>query len=468
MDTTKNFFDAWVNTQAKLLDGLVETSKKIQESFDQVDVIEKAVSIYQEWADKQRQITENFLSNLQQEEVAMPFYENLKNWAEQQVTFSKHLFSFVQENNMMPIANEGLTQILETWKMLYQQNFEQLGRISIFNQSTNPQEIFNSFLRNTRTYMQMFEMWQSIYKVIQAGEKWVESWQTLIDVKKYQEILRNLFQFQTQENIQATFEEMQKRLQSMMSFNRSIASGIPTFDWKTITQYPFQGLEQLSNFNGQFLEHFYKVTNPYLIMMPPSREKELAYLIPQLQEKYTRYALKVAELQQRIYLTAQQSLEKSIKTLVEQYQQTNQLPTFDDFYNLWVNTTEQDLIQLFAQPQYAQLQAEMVKLGLEVKMNLDKQMEHILAPLPLVPRSEVDELNATIYELKQKVRELEKVLKADRVYQESNPEKAKKTTTKAQEKTDEAKLETTNTTTETATKPKRTTTRKATKANTNS
>ena len=127
----------------------------------------------------------------------------------------------------------------------------------------------------------------------------------------------------------------------------------------------------------------------------------------QIQDKLTQYYIKSTEMQQLAYQTGAKSMEKTLQQVMQKVGANLDKLPFDEFYNMWVDTMEQDTIALFGSHEYASMQGKVVQLGLEIKSGLEKQMEQMLAPLPVVPRSEMDALNQTVHELKRKIRALE-------------------------------------------------------------
>ena len=85
--------------------------------------------------------------------------------------------------------------------------------------------------------------------------------------------------------------------------------------------------------------------------------------------------------------------------------------TFNDFFNNWVNATEEALTTSFSEKTFSKIQSDMLTAGLEIKKILSKQMEESMSGLPVVPRSEVDELYKTVHEMKSRMRKLENQLK---------------------------------------------------------
>jgi BMFP domain-containing protein YqiC len=150
--------------------------------------------------------------------------------------------------------------------------------------------------------------------------------------------------------------------------------------------------------------------NPHFMTVPASREKEMARIMMEIQTRYTKYYVKTSEMQNTIYVAGQKAIERSVQEVMQAAQRGNEAISFDAFYNAWVGAMEEEIINLFGGDTYSKLQGDLLKIGLEIKANMDTLMEQILAPLPLVPRSEIDEINSTIYELKNKVRNLEQQL----------------------------------------------------------
>jgi hypothetical protein len=116
-------------------------------------------------------------------------------------------------------------------------------------------------------------------------------------------------------------------------------------------------------------------------------------------------------MQNLVQKTAQKALEATLKNILEHIKQNpEQIITFEDFFNTWMDTTEPMMIELYRSPAFGKLQAEALAVSTAIKNHFEKQLELLLEPLPIAPRSEIDELNAIIHELRSKVRNLEREL----------------------------------------------------------
>ncbi len=424
MDSTKNFFDAWMNTQSKFVDNLMDTSKKIQESLNQGEVIERSVDLYNEWFENQKDLADTILTTLNNQNDREKASDFFKNWIESQMELGKKWMTFLNyaagkesnDKSLESYANH-MQKLYTDWNGVYNhlitQYSQPMNGLDIMKGNFNANGI-TQFIDNTRTYMKMFEMWQPIYKMMQSNSMGIDSLTKILDMDKYKEVLDGIFHFMDAEKSKG-FVEMIKKYTDLISsstgmqgmLSRSMHQ-LQNFAPSTLVD---KGLSSLAQLTYEFSEQFGKFINPYFTMIPAGREKEMLALIMEIQDKYAKYYIKGLEMQNMVYTAGQKSIEQAVREIMNKAQEKPELISFDEFYAIWVNTMEEDTIKLFASESYSRLQGDLLKIGLEIKSNLDKLMEYLLAPLPVAARSEIDELNATVYELKSKIRMLEKQLR---------------------------------------------------------
>lgn len=425
MDSTKNFLDAWINTQTKFVDNLVDTSKKIQNSLKQGDVIEKSVEMYQNWLKSQKGVTSDILEKFIKSSPSNEGSEFFKNWMESQMALGKQWMEFLSTSASGKSDDKGMKSYMENvqslysdWNAIYNKLVNQFGKPTQgLNYTPGDLNIhsFTSLIDNTRTYMKMFELWQPIYKMLQSNTLGLDSLNKFLGVDKYREVLNSIFHFTDAEKSN-NFLGMIKQYQDMILSSTGVKGfqNLPFtrfFEEFSPSKLLSANLNSLAEIAYKFSSQFHQFINPYFTMIPAGREKEMLGLTFDIQEKYTQYYIKSLTMQNMVYTAGQASIEKSVKKMMSKYQENSELANFDEFYMIWVNTMEEDMIALFGSAPYSKLQGELLQIGLGIKNKLDKLMEHMLSPLPVVPRSEIDEMNATIYELKSKVRKLESELR---------------------------------------------------------
>lgn len=443
MDSTKNFFDAWVNTQTQLVDSIVDTSKKIQESFSKTKdgSNSQANEVYANWFNHQKEAMDHMLAQVK-DKVGTITPEFMQEWVSTQQKFTENWMTVVKEasenytsGNSADKYLGNMTKVYEQWNNIYGQLTTQLGKP--FSQANYvpgdfTKDTFGGFIDSSRAYIKMFEIWQPIYKMMQSNTMGIDSLNKIIDMGKYQSVFDSVFQFMNPTKSNMIVEQGQKIAEMI----NGMTKGMFNDPMQQISKMMPQGLMDknfniLADLNYQFTEQFYKFTDPYFMMIPASREKEMLGVMMQIHEKYVKYYIKASEMQNLVYVTGQKAIEKVVKDLMSRVSETTDPVTYDEFYGQWVDTLEEDMIGLFSGDAFSKIQGDLLQIGLQIKTALDKQMEHYLAPLPVVPRSEVDEMNATIKELRDRVQRLEKALTNQAQAPKAEPKKKaiRKTTT---------------------------------------
>ena len=82
------------------------------------------------------------------------------------------------------------------------------------------------------------------------------------------------------------------------------------------------------------------------------------------------------------------------------------VPDAKEMYSEWVKTNEQLFTELFASEVFSKVKGETLNLSMEVKNHFEKQFESAFQNYPIVFKSEVEEMQKTIFELRKQVKEL--------------------------------------------------------------
>ena len=428
MDSTKNFLDAWMSVQNQIADNFMDTSKKIQNSLQNNEVVGKTLELYQGWFEKQKTITDTVFSNLKgqgNEQQQVPSF--VKDWLQTQLQMGQQWGSLLNNNNSTNTQSspQDWLQNVSKWYQGLSQQFQGFSpQMPTQGFGQMPQTI-NDMIANSQNYLRMYEMWQGISKMTQSNTMGVENLGKMIDMGKYTEMLNGMFQFMTPEKSQNFLQMMQQYQGMMFSQMPQMREMMGKFNNPNASQgfdgLFNQGLGSLSSLQQNFSEQFHKFINPYFNMLPAGKEKDISAIMLKVQDNLAQYYVKASETQNMVYETGKKALEKVVRQVMEKAGKSVEVIQFDEFYTLWVDTMENDMIALFGSEGYSKLQGKMLQLGLDIKVNIDAQMEHILAPLPIVPRSEMDEVNATIHELKRKVRNLEKNINKENPEQSDSP-----------------------------------------------
>lgn len=345
-----------------------------------------------------------------QPEVGSP--EFLQQVFQQQMDMGKMWMQGVQSmfEQLAPKRKEA--NLFEQWSKMYGLWNNQFGKPFAGQMPRNDvAETFSNIMNFSQSYMEMYQLWQPILEQLNIGKKPKKNaFQEILSnfsFDKYNEVVANVFGSTTpkqSENFLGQIAEFTKNL--LDTINQQTGGGLE----KMMQQFPDM-LHQIQGTQYETLGKVQKGIAPFLKMIPDGKEKQLLELSIQMQDDYTFYYIKSNEMQNLVQKTAQKALETALKNSLERVKQNpEQVITFEDFFNTWMDTTEPMMIELYRSPTFGKLQAEALAVSTAIKSRFEKQLELLLEPLPIAPRSEIDELNAIIHELRSKVRTLEREL----------------------------------------------------------
>jgi polyhydroxyalkanoate synthase subunit PhaE len=125
-------------------------------------------------------------------------------------------------------------------------------------------------------------------------------------------------------------------------------------------------------------------------------------------DKYCELQGTVAEFLDLLLQPVTQSFQESQKTLFESAIKSGETKELKDIYTSWLTTLEKQYMELFRSPDYTQCLNKTMQSFNEFVMSRQKVLEDGLKLLPIPTNSDMDGLYKEIYELKKRVREMEK------------------------------------------------------------
>jgi Poly(R)-hydroxyalkanoic acid synthase subunit (PHA_synth_III_E) len=303
--------------------------------------------------------------------------------------------------------------LFEQWSKMYGSWNNQFGKpfAGQAPQRNDVAETFSNIMTFSQNYMKMYELWQPILEQINVGKKpkktAFQEFMNNFSLDHYNEIVSNVFGSITPKQSSNFLEEVSGFTKKLLdSINQQTGGGLEKLSQK----FP-EMISQMQETQYQALGKMKKGVAPFMKMLPDSKEKELLELSIEMQDDYTHYYVKSNEMQKLVQNAAQKSMEKTLKTVLEKVtKEPNKMITYEDFFNTWMDTTEPMMIELYRSVEFSKLQAESMSVSTSIKNRFEKQLEILLEPLPIAPRSEIDELNAIIHELRGKIRNLEKIV----------------------------------------------------------
>ena len=445
MESTKEMFELWVDAQNKLVENWVQTTKKFQGAAANGEVLTKGVEFYKEWAEAQKNIIGGSIDNaVEKANGNMPAM--MQEVMKQQKEFTDKWVAMMTTAMKQPA---GLTPdtFLKDTKALYDQwvhyytdwagKMQDMTKLSGDSPAKVAQETFNNFISTSKSYLSMLELWKPFYNMVSTGKVDYNDYMKQLGFDKFEGMSKEMFNFVSPEAHKKFFEQASNMLNSwrdaLREQTKPLAGFYEQFN-KMATPNAFVNMQEFGLFadmQNKMYEQLEQMTAPFAKLIPQSKAKEVAEKIVTISKDLNDYQAKYTEMQYLLATTTQKAVEQTAKELFEKAKEGKQVQTYNEFFTHTVNILEEKMLELFNSTQFSKLQGELLNIGMDIKANLEKNIEYALAPYPVVTRSEVDELTKQIHDLKAKVRTLEKALDEDELTETDGAKKATRKTKQA-------------------------------------
>ncbi|HMN32200.1 MAG TPA: poly(R)-hydroxyalkanoic acid synthase subunit PhaE [Chitinophagaceae bacterium] len=464
-NSSKNFFENILETQQKVVDTMVENTKKMSNGNQIInDAIDKGNELYKKTVESTKNSIDQISSktNTVKEETTQNFEksnEYFTNWYNQQLAWAKQMTEmnsqFMQniskgENpfqNMMNAASaqNPMQYFTNMWSQNpmqqfmntnnYQEQFEKATEQfksfynqfqSILNnnyleftkgfQNGTLQDSFKGMFNMTDGFSKFYEMWMPMFKSIQDKTFNMDTFNKNFDMSKYKEFMDNLFSFMPQSTqdysnqmknfFQDSFKTQAGQAKEYFStMKNSMETLMPTMFGNPFTHM----LNQYNAFHNQLNTTF----APYAKLITPNNDTKTLNEWAEIMHELNIYNIKNAELQHMIYTNGVKVMENIAEKVANKIENGESIDSLIKLYQEWLNTSDKNFVALFESDAYSKLMAEVHSLQLRIKKATEKQIEKLFKDVPVATRSEMDELYQTIYDLKKQVRQLQSMLEID-------------------------------------------------------
>ncbi|MBI3510034.1 MAG: hypothetical protein HY064_05185 [Bacteroidetes bacterium] len=459
-----NFFDAWLETQKQLMNNWTESNKKLQDSVKTGSSMKEGATIYQEWLNKQMEITKNANENASKTfktefEKNTEAFKNGKsfdsseaysNWMKAQKEIAEKSFdtfrTFSQpytSNNQF--ATETLNKTAEFNQQWWNANQDWTKKSSEMWQQwvtpfqnwsgglndSNMKETWNNMMNYSGSFVKFYELWSPLYKNMMSNTYSNEWMKNSFNASAFKDLMDKTISWISPVQTKDLFQQWQNWTEVTSNYSKHVFgqfAGSTPETFKNLFPYLAFGNNPENPYNNIF-SIYQRALTPLVKLFNPGKETELNEDLVSLAEKMTVYGQKLTELQQFMYATGAKSWETYTLESFEEVKKGTDLSDSQEAFRKWTNKNEEVFLTLFKSDEYSKLQGELLDLGLEIKQHGEKIAEILLQPLPVVLRSEANELYTTIYELRKRVHALEKQAGSEETESKEVKSSKKKTAT---------------------------------------
>jgi hypothetical protein len=431
MKTSNPVIDTLVESQTQFVNNWMDSAKKMQSAFTNGNISTEGQSLYKEYFDKQMGI----LSNMQQSSANM-FNNNgqnnpqdfFKNWFNQQANYAKQMADFNQSINSsfssfgkpaqdymtnFAQSNTTFTNMYNSWLNTLNASYDSMSKNM---NGTFNKDIFSNYMQGSQMYAKMQEFFQPMMNAMQKGQFNADAFKNQFTQENYANITKQMFgNFYNESSMKEVYDNGIKQLQNFFTNQNNLGKEYYAQMQNIAKEFPQlfgnnAAAASLKDFYGQVNNVFGKTFEPLLKIVSAGKEKENAEEMISLMDRMAQYSIKQAELQGFLQETAKKGMEKIAQQYSEKYsnpQALTQMPSPQELYSEWVKVNEQLFTELFASEEFSKVKGETINLSMDVKKHFEKQFENSFANTPVVFKSEMEEMQKTIYDLKKQVKELQ-------------------------------------------------------------
>jgi len=429
MKTANPLIDSIVETQTNFINNWMDSAKKMQSAFSNGNIAHEGQNIYKEWLDKQMNILNSMkdssasMFNVANENNPQEFF---KNWFNQQASYAKQMADFNQSiynsyaNFGKPaqdyMANFGqmntaFTNIYNAWMNTLNTSFDTMSKNM---NGTFNKDVFTNFFQGNQTYAKMQEFFTPMVDAMQKGKFNFDAFKNYFTADSYGDLSKQIFgNLYNGASIKEVYDNSMKQLHNFFANQNGLTKEYFAQVQNMAKEFPNMlngNASTLKDFYGQINNVFGKTFEPLLKLVNPGKEKDNVEATIALMDKIAEYSIKQAELQLFLQDTTKKSIEKVAKQYSEKYADAKaltQTPNVQEMYNEWVKINEQLFAELFASEEFSKVKGEALNLSMDVKKRFEKQFEQAFENYPVVFKSEVEELQKTVYDLKKQIKELQ-------------------------------------------------------------
>ncbi|MCB0548557.1 MAG: hypothetical protein KDD19_13330 [Phaeodactylibacter sp.] len=419
-----NQFDTIIEGQKKAMEFWSSLSEQMTKAFTpQTQANGKAKDdaqdLFTEWFKKQQEFFEQAVKAGQDPQKALEQApEKMRAWMELQTEYAQKWAKFYQDNaekmglklpeykgafNPAGFFEEGM----KNWKEWMNKGNKWMSEQVYDKMPYSMRPHFTNFVESY-DYLQRY--WEPLQRLIQNGMYTKEMIDKYFSPDAYQKVVNQMMGFRPVGNTSELIENVNQWFETYLSYTNKEAG-----DWSSVSDtWKEKMREYMSKGNLPFFEMATDFNNrmrdqlaPFYNIMAQGRQTESAKLMRDIQFAYISFVLKSAELQTKVYEAGQFAMPDTIRDFFKKYKDSKDMPDFQAFFQHYVNTLEDTLLEVLHSEEYSKLQSEVASTGTTIKSMTDKIMELTYADLPFLTKSDGDDIAKESNALRQKMRKLE-------------------------------------------------------------
>ncbi len=424
----KNMFESFSEMQKQAAETFTNAAENMQKAMMGGAAVDFNSDFFKKWYDSQMA----WFNQAQGDNKNNQSFEFFNNWMNSQMNMAKnwHEMSENMFKGMPQMANmtseyTNMMNMFNSWKETMNGSYSEM--MKNFNNGT-AQTSFSGLFNNAEMYMKMFELMMPMMKSLNDKTFTPDMFKSMFNTGMYKEMMDKMFNMQPDfmKNMMGNMTgDMKENMGKMMDMNKNMFDTMKNnMSAQMNNMMPNDMMGTMMNNYNNWYNQVNSAFAPLTKLMPGTQGQNME-MMKEMSNMLTMYNMKNSQMQYMMYTTGTKSMEILADSLYNKMRNGEDMKNFMTVYQEWLNIHDKQFIALFETDEYSKLMGEVSAMQLTLKKNIDKQMEKAMGNLPLINRTEMDDLYKTIQELKKRINMLEKQIDNDTVVSEE-PKAAKK------------------------------------------
>lgn len=423
----KTLFENFADMQKQAAESFSQAAENMQKAMFNTNSVDFNSDFFKKWYDSQMA----WFNQVQGEKQNPHTMEFFNNWMSQQMNMAKNWQEMAEKMfHSMPAMNNmsnefgNMMNMFNSWRTTMNNTYSEM--MKNFKEGT-PKDAFSGLYNNGEVYMKWFELMMPVMKSLNDKTFTPELFKQMFNAPVYKDMMDKMFNLQP-ENMKSWMNTMNTNMKDEMG--RMMDMGKTAFDsMKSNMDHQMKSMMPVDFFNNMinnytnWFNQMNAAVAPLSHIMPQNDMTRDMDAMKEIGNMLAVYQMKNSQLQYMMYQAGMKAMDGLSESLYTKMRNGEEMKSAMAVYQEWLNHQDKHLVTLFETDEYSKLMGEVSALQLNMKKRMEKVMEKSLAPLPLINRTEMDELYKTIHELKKRVNMLEKQIDNEVVAEEAKPAK---------------------------------------------
>jgi hypothetical protein len=425
----KNMFETMADMQKQAVENFTNAAEQMKKNMLNTNGADLSSDLFRKWYESQMSFFNQ--NGTENKGTANPM-EFFNTWMNTQMETAKTWFGNNQFMNNMPM-NEDMKKNYDNvmgqfnnWLNTMNNTYSEM--LKNFNAGSG-KEAFAGMFNNAEMYLKSFEFWMPMFKSMQDKSFNPEQFRQMFNAPMFKDMMDKMFNMQP-DFMKNMSEEAKANMMKAMDANKELFNNMKNAMNSGLPNANEAFANMFTNYNSMY-SNINNAVAPFMKLVSPGADKKNMETMNELANEFNIFNMKNSQLQYMMYATGMKAMDEVAETIYNKIRNGEEVNNFMTIYSEWLNINDKNFVQLFETEEYSKIQGEVSSLGMKMKRAIDLQMEKAMEKLPLINRTEMDELYMTIHELKKRIASLEKQIDIETVIE---AEEAKVTARKSAKK----------------------------------